>query len=80
MGFLVFQPFFLSFFVDVALAGNPCFVNKMCLLRKRTIHLKRETRDTPAESETEYDNTSSVPEDLPASDNQITGAEERTGN
>ncbi|XP_077773766.1 uncharacterized protein LOC114581908 isoform X1 [Podarcis muralis] len=61
-----------------AASGNPCFVNKMCLLRKRTIHLKRETRDTPAESETEYDNSSFVPEDLPASDNQITGAEERT--
>ncbi|XP_053219400.1 uncharacterized protein LOC128400831 isoform X3 [Podarcis raffonei] len=61
-----------------AASGNPCFVNKMCLLRRRTMHLKRETRDTPAESETEYDNTSYVPEDLPASDNQITGAEERT--
>ncbi|XP_053116098.1 zona pellucida-binding protein 2-like isoform X2 [Hemicordylus capensis] len=52
-------------------------MNKMCRLRRRTIHLNREIRDILPDSEAQYETITSIPEAQETS-LQIFGKEERT--
>ncbi|XP_053116100.1 zona pellucida-binding protein 1-like isoform X3 [Hemicordylus capensis] len=74
---LVCPPLLLLLLPSGVAPGSPCFMNKMCRLRRRTIHLNREIRDILPDSEAQYETITSIPEAQETS-LQIFGKEERT--
>ncbi|XP_066485294.1 zona pellucida-binding protein 2-like [Tiliqua scincoides] len=68
----------LLFLPSGAATGSPCFMNKMCRLKKRTISWKVETLDRSSDSEAQSDETTTpIPEahEIP---HHVRGKEERT--